>query len=120
MKEKNDKKKLPLGVRLLLLPFKIILVLLVVVLIWFTFCFFDRVKPADALPPDYALYLRTDSVWGTAEPLLDLDATLIEYEAAQLAIPLTVNGKKKCELEKERLLKLLWIWLLIILRKTLT
>lgn len=84
MKEKNDKKKLPLGVRLLLLPFKIILVLLVVVLIWFTFCFFDRVKPADALPPDYALYLRTDSVWGTAEPLLDLDATLIAMSSPEL------------------------------------
>ena len=84
MKEKKDKKKLPLAVRLLLLPFKIILLLIVILLIWFTFCFFDRVKPADALPPDYALYLRTDSVWGTAEPLLDLDATLIAMSSPEL------------------------------------
>lgn len=81
--EKN-KKKLPLGVRLLLLPFKLLLVLLVVVLAWFTFCFFDRVKAIDALPPDYAVYLRTDSVWDTAEPLLDLDATLIAMTSPEL------------------------------------
>lgn len=72
-----SKKKLPLGIKLLLLPFEIILVLAVLVLIWFTFSFFDRVKPVEALPPDYAVYLRTDSVWNAAEPLLDLDATLI-------------------------------------------
>ena len=77
-------KKLPFAVRLLLLPFKIILVLLIVILLWFTFCFFDRVKPADALPPDYAVYMRTDSVWGTAEPLLDLDATLIAMTSPEL------------------------------------
>ena len=73
----KTKKKLPLGVKLLLLPFDIVLVLLLVVLLWFAFCFFDRVKPVEALPPDYAVYLRTDSVWDTVEPLLDLDATLI-------------------------------------------
>ena len=33
-----------------------------------------------------------------AEKWPNLDATLTEYEAAELAIPLTVNGKKKCEL----------------------
>ena len=38
----------------------------------------------DALPPDYAVYLRTDSVWGTAEPLLDLDATLIAMTSPEL------------------------------------
>ena len=73
----KTKKKLPLGVKLLLLPFDIVLVLLLVVLLWFAFCFFDRVKPVEALPQDYAVYLRTDSVWDTVEPLLDLDATLI-------------------------------------------
>ncbi len=82
--DKKKKKKLPLVVKLLLLPFEIILALLIVVLLWFTFCYFDRVKPLEALPPDYALYLRTDSVWGTAEPLLDLDATLIAMTSPDL------------------------------------
>ena len=82
--EKKDKKKLPFFVRLLLLPFKILLVLIIVVLLWFGFCWFDRIKPVEALPPDFAVYLRTDSVWSTAEPLLDLDATLIAMTSPQL------------------------------------
>ena len=82
--DKTKKKKLPLAVKLLLLPFELVLVLLIVVLLWFTFSYFDRIKPVDALPPDYALYLRTDSVWGTAEPLLDLDATLIAMTSPNL------------------------------------
>ena len=81
---KAGNKKRPLALRLLLLPFKIIFVLLIIVLIWFCYCFFDRVKPVDALPPDYALYMRTDSVWGSAEPLLDLDATLIAMTSPEL------------------------------------
>ena len=82
--EKEKKKKLPLGVRLLLLPFKIILVLVVIVLLWFGFCRFDRIKPVDALPPDYVLYLRTDKIWNAVEPLLDLNATLIAMTSPEL------------------------------------
>lgn len=82
--EKKTKKKLPVGLKILLFPFTLLFVLLVVVLIWFTFCFFDRIKSIDALPPDYAVYLRTDSVWDAAEPLLDLDATLIAMTSPEL------------------------------------
>ena len=82
--ENEKKKKLPLGVRLLLLPFKIILVLLVIILIWFAFCRFDRIKPVDALPPDYVLYLRTDKIWDATEPLLDLNATLVAMTSPEL------------------------------------
>ncbi len=82
--EKDTKKKLPLGVKLLLLPFEIILVLLILVLGWFTYCYFDRVKSIDALPPDFAVYMRTDSVWDTVEPLMDLDATLIAMTSPEL------------------------------------
>ena len=53
--EKEKKRRLPLAVRLLLLPFKIILVLIVLLILWFAFCRFDRIKPIDALPPDYAI-----------------------------------------------------------------
>ena len=80
----KDKKKLPFALKLLLLPFEILLALLIVVLAWFTFCYFDRIKPAEALPPDFAVYLRTDSVWTSTEPLLDLDATLIAMTSPQL------------------------------------
>ena len=84
---KNDiksKKKLPVAVKLLLLPFELVLVLLIAVFLWFTFCFFDRVQPVEALPPDFAIYLRTDSVRDTTEPLLDLDATLIAMTSPAL------------------------------------
>ena len=82
--EKDEKKKVPLVIKLLLLPFEILLVLLIVLLLWFTFCFFDRVKSIDAMPPDYAVYMRTDSVWDTVEPLMDLDATLIAMTSPEL------------------------------------
>ena len=82
--EKEKKRRLPLAVRLLLLPFKIILVLIVLLILWFAFCRFDRIKPIDALPPDYAIYLRTDKIWNTAEPLLDLNATLVAMTSPEL------------------------------------
>ena len=82
--EKEKKRKIPLGVRLLLLPFKIILTLLLILLVWFAYCRFDRIKVLDALPPDFALYLRTDKIWDTAEPLLDLNATLIAMTSPEL------------------------------------
>ncbi len=83
-KIKKDKKKLPLGLRLLLLPLKILLVLVAIILVWFVFCRIDRTKPVNALPPDYAVYLRTDKIWDTVEPLIDLDATLIALTTPQL------------------------------------
>ena len=108
-KKENDKKqkKLPIGVKLLLFPFELILVLLLALLLWFTFCFFDRVKPVDALPPDYALYLRTDSVWDAAEPLLDLDATLIAMTGPELQqYRETYLEVKKSKLRKNFFVKL--------------
>ena len=84
-KEKQNKqRKQPLLVKILLLPLKILLLLLIIILVWFTFCFFDRVKPLDLLPPDFSIYIRTDSAWDTAEPLLDLDATLIAMTSPDL------------------------------------
>ena len=106
MEEKKDKKKLPLGIRILLFPLKLLLILILVVLVWFTFCFFDRVKPLDALPPDYAVYLRSDSVWDAAEPLLDLDATLIAMTSPELQkYRETYLNIKKSKLRKSFLVK---------------
>ncbi len=83
-KENSKKKKLPLAVRLLLLPFKLVTVILVFFILWCVFCKIDRTKAIDALPPEYALYLRTDKIWDTAEPLIDLDATLIALTSPEL------------------------------------
>ena len=83
-KDIKQKKKLPAAVKVLLLPFELILILLIVLLLWFTFCFFDRVQPVEALPPDFAIYLRTDSVRDTVEPLLDHDASLIAMTSPAL------------------------------------
>lgn len=86
MKEKtnNNKKKLPVWARIILFPFKLILAIIIILLIWFTFCFFDRTKPIKAIAPDYAVYLRTDRVFNNVNPLLDLDATLIAMTDTEL------------------------------------
>lgn len=84
MNDKKTQKTLPLGLKILLFPVTIILVLLVLILIWSTFCFFDRTKAVDAIPPEYAVYLRTDNICDTTEPLLDLNATLIAITSPEL------------------------------------
>ncbi|WP_027727567.1 hypothetical protein [Treponema sp. C6A8] len=75
--EKSKKKKLPLPVRLLLIPVKIVLGIIALVIIWCTFCFFNRTSSVSAMPDGFALYLRSDSVWETVNPLLDIDASLV-------------------------------------------
>ena len=84
MKDNKTSKKLPAWLRILLIPVEILLVLLVIILIWSAFCYFDRTKTVDTIPPDYAVYLRTDNICDTTEPLLDLDATLIAITSPEL------------------------------------
>lgn len=83
-KEKKNKKKLPLGVRILLFPFKLVLSLLIILFIWLTICYFNRTPSLKAIPQDFALYLRTDSLWDTLNPLLDIDASLVLLSSEQL------------------------------------
>ena len=104
---KKDKKKRPLWAKILFFPFIVIFILIIAILIWFSFCYFDRIKPIDALPPDYAVYLRTDSVWDAAEPLLDLDATLIAMTSPGLQkYRESYLNLKKSKLRKNGLVKL--------------
>ena len=84
LKEKKSKKKKPLALRIILFPFKIILILLIVILAWFTFCFFDKTPSLQALPKGFSLYVRSDSVWDTFNPLLDLDASLVFLSSPQM------------------------------------
>ena len=84
--EKNakTKKKKPLALRIVLLPFKLLLGLIVLVLLWGTFCFFNKTSSIQALPDGFAIYLRTDSVWETVNPLLDVDASLVLLSSPEL------------------------------------
>lgn len=81
--KKKNKKKLPLPVRIILFPFKLILILLILLFIWFAFCYFNKTSSLQAIPNDYSLYLRTDSLWETLNPLLDIDASLVLLSSEQ-------------------------------------
>ena len=70
----NEKKKSPFIVRL----FKGILIFLCVILIslsgWLGFSALDRISPLDVIPPEYSLFIHTDSVWDAVSPIIDLKA----------------------------------------------
>ena len=83
-KVKKNKKKKPLFLRILLFPFKVILLLLIIIFIWFLISFFNKKSSLDALPKDFSLYLRTDSLWDTLNPLLDIDATLVFLSSPEM------------------------------------
>lgn len=93
-------------------PLYFILLVIVLIILWFTFCFFDRTSSLNPLPPDYAVYLRTDSLWDTVEPVLDLDAVftamsspdLIQYRNTYLKVkssPLRKNFFVKLLLKRK-------------------
>ncbi len=72
--KKTDKKKKPVIVKILLGILFFILAVLLVFIAWMTFCAFQRDSSVKALPPDYSVYIRTDSIYHAAEPLIDLKA----------------------------------------------
>ncbi|MCR5699536.1 MAG: VCBS repeat-containing protein [Treponemataceae bacterium] len=73
--EQTKKKNVPLAI---LKVFGIILLsIIVVILLWVAFSALDRKKASAAIPSDFSVYVRTDSVWDSAEPLLDLQAVEI-------------------------------------------
>ncbi|MCR4578781.1 MAG: hypothetical protein K5681_00385 [Treponema sp.] len=71
------KKKRPFILRFLKALIVFILIVLIACSLWFVFSAFDRKASCQAIPPDYALLLRTDSAWDTLEPLLDVEALQI-------------------------------------------
>ncbi|MCR5189694.1 MAG: hypothetical protein K6C97_12240 [Treponema sp.] len=71
---KTDKKKKPVIVKILLGILYFILAILLVFIAWMTFCAFQRDSSVKALPSNYSLYIRTDSIYHAAEPLIDLKA----------------------------------------------
>ena len=60
----------------------ILLVLFFIVAGWILFCYIDRINPISAVPEGFSLYVRTDSFWDSAEPLLDLKAADVLLSSA--------------------------------------
>lgn len=74
VKESESKKKKPFILRFFKAIFSIILTLVIILVLWFAFCYFNKVDNLSALPSDFSAYIRTDSVWDAVEPILDLKA----------------------------------------------
>lgn len=74
-KTDTQNKKKPFFVKFLLGLLIFIIVILSVILGWFTFSALNRQSTASTIPSDYTVYIRTDSAWDAVEPIIDLKAT---------------------------------------------
>lgn len=82
---KTKKKKTPFIVKFFLTIICIILFLIAALLAWCGFCYFDKVASVKALPFNYSIYVRTDSVWEAVSPLVDLQAADLILSEPQAA-----------------------------------
>lgn len=73
-KETEKKKKKNVFLRILGGIFGTILTLLLIIVIWLGVNCFIKTDITDSVPPDYSVHLRTDSLWTSVNPLLDLQA----------------------------------------------
>lgn len=79
------KKKKPFIVRLISGIFIFILVLILLIAAWLGVNYFLKADITEVVPPEYSLHLRTDSVWDSVNPLLDLQAADIILSEPNLA-----------------------------------
>lgn len=70
-------KKTPVPLKILKAIFSILIAILLVIILWFCFCLVDKKQSYTAIPSEYSLYVRTDSIWDGVNPLLDLQAAEI-------------------------------------------
>ena len=70
----NDKKKRPAIIRFLRFLLSIILIIVILIILWFSYCLINKTTSLKAIPTEYSLYLRTDSLWEAVNPVLDLKA----------------------------------------------
>lgn len=80
----DSKKKKPFFVKFLLGILSFLLIIAAVILLWTGFCSINKTSSVKALPPEYSLYIRTDSVWEALSPLIDLQAADIILAEPQL------------------------------------
>ena len=77
-KEETQKKK-PFAVRFLLTLIRIVLFLLLGIIaalvIWFAWSALDKRNSLDYLPEDFYVYVHTDRIYESLEPVVDLEAT---------------------------------------------
>lgn len=71
--EKNKKKR-PAIIHFFRFMLTLILLLIFVIVAWFSFCLINKTTSLKAIPTEYSLYLRTDSLWEAVNPVLDLKA----------------------------------------------
>ncbi|HZK19649.1 MAG TPA: hypothetical protein VFC68_02875 [Treponemataceae bacterium] len=71
MKEKRKKNPF---FRIVYGVFSFFVVFLLLVGIWIVICLIDCRNAADALPNDFDVYIQTESLWKSVDPLLDLQA----------------------------------------------
>ena len=70
----NDKKMRPAIIRVLRFLLSIILIIVILIILWFSYCLINKTTSLKAIPTEYSLYLRTDSLWEAVNPVLDLKA----------------------------------------------
>lgn len=70
---KSKKRKNPIAV-FFGAVFTLVLVVLLALALWFAFSVFNRKPSLAAIPRNYTVYVHSDSVFDTANPLLDLQA----------------------------------------------
>lgn len=74
-KKKPAKKKKNIFLRIFLGLIYFILIVVLLVAGWLGVNYFIKADIVDSVPSDYSVHLRTDSVWDSVNPLLDLKAT---------------------------------------------
>ncbi len=71
--EKNKKKR-PAIIHFFRFLLTLILIIVIALTAWFSYCLINKTTSLKAIPTEYSLYLRTDSLWEAVNPLLDLKA----------------------------------------------
>lgn len=70
----KKKKRLPLPLKIALIPVFAALAVLVLIIAWCVYSVLNKVSAAELIPPEFTAYLRTDNVFGAVDPLADLKA----------------------------------------------
>ena len=66
----------------ILIPVLLTCILLIV--LWVGICWLQKVPTRSVIPPDYSIFLQTDSAYETFDPLLDLQVTDLFLSAPEL------------------------------------
>jgi len=85
VKTKKGKKRKNPVLKILLAPVYLILIIILLLAVWLGVNFCIRADISDSVPAGYSVHLRTDSVWDSVNPLIDLQAADILLSEPGLA-----------------------------------